>query len=173
MMDNYLSITLAHFNAEYPGQQIEVSYLECIDCVIYGDRTRIHTADLLVFVGFAEDSDIHANMYKAIAYATELGKPCIIVFLESERARATEMDYSVKPIYSTPCVHIMLAFDKLMDTIDSRESIMDVVSKVRKYFKLPEECYVSTSVINNMSTNATVRVYTESKGKLTRREINL
>lgn len=172
MMDNYLSITLSHFEAEYPDKHIEVSYLECIDCVIYGDQTKNKDVDMYIFVGFAEDSCIRENMFKAISYSTETKTPCIITFLESEYARATEMDYTVRPTFSTPCVHIMLTFDRLCNIIDTNSNYRDMVNEVIHYFKLPESCYVSNSLIYGITTFATVRVYTENKGKLTQRVFN-
>lgn len=188
MLDNYLSLAMEHFQKEYPNQHIEVCYLECIDCFIYGDTPKptenptshqfinqynnhVNT-DIFIFVGLPDDSDIHINMFKAISYSIECKVPCEIAFIESDHTPASVIDYTVKPIYSTPCMHIALTFAKLISKLESNISYRECITKVRSYFKLPETCYICKDFIEDITDDAVeVNVYVERKGSLIKRDI--
>lgn len=174
MLDNYLTIANDHFKSEYPDKRIKVCYLECVDCMIYNNRLADPVskgADIYVFIGFAEDSCIHENMYKAISFSIETNVICIIAFIENEHALATKVDYSVKPVYSTECLHIMLTFNKTLHTIETMDHYKDIVDEILRYFRLPSACYISETFVKNISAFANVRVYKENKGVLTERVI--
>lgn len=189
MLDNYLSLAMEHFQKEYPDTRIEVCYLECIDCFIYGDipkspftatdhqfvnqyNNHVNT-DIFVFVGLPDDADIFENMFKAISYSIECKVPCEIAFIENDRALAFVTDYTVKPIHSTPCMHIALTFTKLISKLESDISYRECINEVMSYFKLPETCYICKDFIEEITDDAIeVNVYVERKGSLHKRNVS-
>lgn len=169
MSDNYLNIVHKYFEDEYPNKEIEVNYLELVDDVIYSSNTSY---DLLILIGLSDDSNIEENMYKAMMFATENNITTIFAFIERDYDRCTCIDYSVKYIYSTPCMHIALSFEKLIKNISSDNIHRAKINEIQKHFKLPSACYISSHLIKNIPDLISVNVYTEHNGSLAQRLID-
>lgn len=168
MSDNYLNIVHKYFEDEYPNKEIEVNYLELVDDVIYSTHTSY---DILIFVGLSDDSCTEENMYKAMMFATENNITTIFALIERDIDRCTCVDYSVKYIYSTPCMHIALSFEKLLQKLSSNTNLRTKIEEIQKYFKLPSACYISSHLIKNIPDLISVNVYTEHHGSLSQRLI--
>lgn len=146
MCENILDKLTKYYSCVYTDGNFVILTLDSIDDIIFETPFEKYHGKNIVFIT-TYDFEIMYSIYKAILYGIDIKANSIVFALIDKQHENYILDYSVRPIYSTNCGHIVLTYYQLLHDLQSTSSYHEKHDNINKFFCLDDRTYVSPEFI--------------------------